>query len=223
MLLRGIKFPPRFSQPASLGVPVFLCPASNTLASAPVRVFSALSNRKLLPHTLPPRRPHPRSPRPYSAGKSKQPIRSAARALIIHDGYLLTVVLRDSKGDLHVLPGGGQMHGETLANTVRRECREELGVEISVQTLAYVREYIGANHDFAKRHRDFHQVEAVFLCTIQNPGQLGAGCEQDNRQVGLKWIPLREFSHYRFSPSILQTYVQDGQLVIPQPYLGDNH
>ena len=223
MLLRGIKFPPRFFQPASLGVPVFLCPPSNTLASAFIPAFSALSNREIFPHTLSPRRPPQRSPRPYPTGQAKQPIRSAARALIVHDGCLLTVVLRDSKGDLHVLPGGGQMHGETLADTVRRECREELGVEISVQTLAYVREYIGANHDFAKRHRDFPQVEAVFHCTIQNPEQLGAGCGQDNRQVGLKWIPLRDFSLYRFSPSILQTYVQDGQLVIPQPYLGDNH
>ena len=185
--------------------------------------FFCLSNRELPPLTLPPRRPHPHSPRPYSTGKNTQPIRSAARALIVHDGCLLTVVLRDSKGDLHVLPGGGQMHGETLADAVRRECREELGVEISVQTLAYVREYIGANHDFAKRHRDFHQVEAVFYCAIQNPEHLGAGCGQDNRQVGLAWIPLREFSRYRFSPSILQTCVQDGRLVIPQPYLGDNH
>jgi 8-oxo-dGTP pyrophosphatase MutT (NUDIX family) len=152
-----------------------------------------------------------------------QPIRCAARALIVLDGRLLTVILRDKKGDLHVLPGGGQMHGETLASAVRRECREELGIEINIEGLAYVREYIGANHGYAHRHRDFHQVEAVFHCTVVDVSKLGAGRGQDNRQVGYAWVPLTELEKFRFSPSILKSYVKDGQIVIPSPYLGDNH
>lgn len=166
-------------------------------------------------------RPRPRTPRPASSGN--QPIRCAARALIVHEGRLLTVVLRDKQGDLHVLPGGGQLHGETLADAVRRECREELGVDITVQGLAYVREYIGANHAYASRHRDFHQVEAVFHAVIDDISRLGAGVGQDNRQVGLTWIPLAELHRFRFSPSLLKEYVKNGTFVIPQPYLGDNH
>src|SRR4051812_20953461 len=38
-------------------------------------------------------------------------IRTAARALIVRDGKILTVVLRDREGDFYVLPGGGQAHG----------------------------------------------------------------------------------------------------------------
>lgn len=136
---------------------------------------------------------------------------------------MLTVILRDKEGNLHVLPGGGQEHGETLANAVRRECREELGVEIVVEKLAYVREYIGANHAFAHRHRGFHQVEAVFYCNIPDASRLGAGSGQDNRQVGFAWIPLEDFEKYRFSPSILKKFVKDGTVVVPEQYLGDNH
>jgi 8-oxo-dGTP pyrophosphatase MutT (NUDIX family) len=152
-----------------------------------------------------------------------QPIRCAARALIVLDGRLLTVVLRGKDGDLHVLPGGGQLHGETLADTVRRECREELGVDIVVQDLAYVREYIGANHTYASKHRDFHQVEAVFHATIADVSRLGAGVGQDHKQVGLAWIPLVELHRFRFSPSILKSFVKDGALSLSRAYLGDDH
>ena len=76
-------------------------------------------------------------------------VRTAARALIVRDGKLLTTLMHDGNGDFYILPGGGQRHGEALAHTVARECREELGVEVEVGALAYVRDYIGRNHDFA--------------------------------------------------------------------------
>ncbi len=152
-----------------------------------------------------------------------QPIRCAGRALIVREGKLLTVILRDKESELHVLPGGGQVHGETLVQTVKRECREELGVDIAVDKLAYVREYIGANHGFARRHRGFHQVEAVFYCRIPDDARLGAGSGQDNRQIGLAWIPLADFEQYRFSPSILKKFVCGDDIIVPDAYLGDNH
>ncbi|MFO7726156.1 MAG: NUDIX domain-containing protein, partial [Oceanipulchritudo sp.] len=91
-------------------------------------------------------------------------IRSAARAIIICDGALLATKMRDHRGVYYILPGGGQLPGETLENTVRRECLEEVGIPVTVVRLLYVREYIGKNHNFSKRHAAFHQLEHVFLC-----------------------------------------------------------
>ena len=148
-------------------------------------------------------------------------IRTAARAVIIRDGALLTVVLRDKEGDFHVLPGGGQTHGETLAETVYRECLEEIGAPVVIGPLLYIREYVGANHDFAYRHAHFHQVEAVFRCTLKGEPGADGGTARDNRQVGLAWLPLAELPRFRFFPTVLKNLVKDGDIVSPYTYLGD--
>ncbi len=148
-------------------------------------------------------------------------IRTAARAIILRDGKILTVVLRDREGDFHVLPGGGQTHGETLAETVYRECLEEVGAQVEVGELLYLREYVGANHGFAKRHAHFHQVEAVFRCTLKGEPGADQGTARDNRQVGLAWVPLAELTRFRFFPTVLKDLVKDGEIVVPRTYLGD--
>lgn len=52
--------------------------------------------------------------------------RVAVRALIIQDGKVLLV--KESTDDWWALPGGGVDHGESVAVTLRREVKEELGV-----------------------------------------------------------------------------------------------
>ena len=72
-----------------------------------------------------------------------QSIRTASRALIIKDCKLLTIQMRDSSGIFYILPGGGQQHGETLKESLVRECKEEIGALVTVGELLYIREYIG--------------------------------------------------------------------------------
>lgn len=148
-------------------------------------------------------------------------IRTAGRAAIIRDGALLTVVLRDRDGDFYVLPGGGQQHGETLFETVYRECLEEIGARVNIGRLLYIREYVGANHGFASRHRHFHQVESVFRCELLGEPDSAKGVARDNRQVGLAWLPLAELSRFRVFPNVLKDLVKDGDIVVPYVYLGD--
>lgn len=152
------------------------------------------------------------------------PIRVAARAVIIRDGALLVVTLRDESGSFYVLPGGGQKHGETLENTVQRECGEELGIRVKPGKMLYLREYIGKNHVFKARHKAFHQVEVVFECEIENEDNIGKGSEEDKRQVGFTWIPLSRLREARFFPSIFKTFLRDdGTLEFPFAYLGDTN
>ena len=62
--------------------------------------------------------------------------RISARAIIIEDNKLLTMFRRKIKDgvvkEYYVIPGGGQDEGEALENTVVRELKEEMNVEIKV-------------------------------------------------------------------------------------------
>jgi len=148
-------------------------------------------------------------------------IRSAARAVIIHDGKLLATKMRDGRGVYYILPGGGQQPGERLEDTVRRECLEEVGVEVEVDRLVFVREYIGKNHDFSPRHEGFHQIEHVFVCQIKDPHAVCPGCETDNHQVGVAWLALESLALIRFYPEAIKRYFTRDGIEVPTTYLGD--
>lgn len=150
-----------------------------------------------------------------------KPIRTAARAVIICDGKLLAIKMRDRRGVFYILPGGGQNPGETLEDAVRRECREEVGLEVSVKRLLYIREYIGKNHNFARRHAGFHQLEHVFLCSVKNPETASPGKETDNYQVGVSWLDLENIHLIRFYPESLKPYFSTEGCQPPAMYLGD--
>ncbi|TVP80633.1 MAG: NUDIX domain-containing protein [Puniceicoccaceae bacterium] len=153
--------------------------------------------------------------------KKMRPIRTAARALIILKDRLLTIKMRDASGIFYILPGGGQRHGETLQQGLKRECLEEIGTEVEIGPLLYVREYIGKNHEFHKAHRAFHQVEHVFRCTLPTPDAIGPGTEHDKKQVGIEWIPLAELAQRRFLPEAIKAFFKNGDFDAGTLYLGD--
>ena len=148
-------------------------------------------------------------------------IRTAARALIIHQDKLLTIKMRDKSGIFYILPGGGQRHGETLREGLKRECLEEIGTEVEVGELLYVREYIGKNHEFRQAHHAFHQVESVFRCSLPDPDGIGPGSEHDKKQVGVEWIPLEELRERRFLPDVIKSFFTGKGFDAGTNYLGD--
>ncbi len=168
----------------------------------------------------------PRKKRPPFAARPSftNPIRPAVRAVLVKDGKILLVKLKDNSGNFFVLPGGGQKHGETMTSTVKRECAEELGIAIEPKRLCYVREYIGANHEFAQRHKYFHQIEIVFECELLDDSHIGTGTEEDQRQVGFEWIPIENLPNTNIRPSCFKNFVKGGRLEIPYgAYLGDTN
>lgn len=150
-----------------------------------------------------------------------RPIRTAARALIIHEQKLLAIKMRDNSGIFYILPGGGQNHGETLREGLKRECLEEIGTKVEVGELLYVREYIGKNHEFRSTHRSFHQVENVFRCSLPNPDDIGPGTEHDKKQIGVEWIPLAELQEKRFLPEVIKQHFTAEGFELGTNYLGD--
>lgn len=63
-------------------------------------------------------------------------MRISSRAVIIENGKVLTMFRRRIKDNItteyYVIPGGGQDEGETLEETVVRELKEEMNVDIKI-------------------------------------------------------------------------------------------
>ncbi|WP_309381759.1 NUDIX domain-containing protein [Cerasicoccus frondis] len=150
-------------------------------------------------------------------------VRSASRALIIEDGKLLAIKMKRprEKEVFYILPGGGQQHGETLVTSLMRECREEIGIEPIVGTVAYVREYIGRNHSFASKHKHFHQLEVVFFCRLPEGVTIDLSTNGDKNQIGIEWLPLEDLPKANFYPRKILEFIREGALSVDPIYLGD--
>lgn len=148
-------------------------------------------------------------------------IRNSAKAIIIDGGCLLAIKQYDAEGDWYTLPGGGQHPGETLTDALRRECLEELGVGVEVGLLRHIREYIGANHEFATEDADAHQVEFMFECALLGDPFSAQPVLPDERQVGIAWLPLADLCSYRLYPLDLRPLLVHGVDPEASIYLGD--
>ncbi|MGN6758687.1 MAG: NUDIX domain-containing protein [Thermomicrobiales bacterium] len=139
-------------------------------------------------------------------------IRNSAKALIIRDGCLLAMRMRDEDGStFFILPGGGQEPGETLAEAARRECAEELGVEVVVHELCYVREFLDDRP---------HRVEFIFRCTLMAEPD-GTATRPDVGQLGIAWLPLAQLPRTMFYPLGLRALLANTNQNCNPIYLGN--
>ena len=137
---------------------------------------------------------------------SSSPIRTAAKAVIVDNGQILltrNLHPQDPEGEFFLLPGGGQHHGEPLDACVRREVWEETGYEVEVGDVLWVRDYIGASHEFAAYEPDVHQIEVMFACSVDRSRAPSRPVEEDAWQVSVDWVPIGDLTEVRFFPAFL--------------------
>lgn len=150
-----------------------------------------------------------------------RPIRNSVKALIVAAERLLVIEKTGGDGPYYILPGGGQESGEDFHTALKRECREEIGAEVQVGELRWVREYIGIHHEFGATDAEVHQVEFMFSCTLGEDAVVGLGSAPDEDQTGIAWLPLSSLPQKPFYPRSLALRVageKEGAQVV---YLGD--
>ena len=127
-------------------------------------------------------------------------VRNAAKALIIKDGKMLAIKLKDEQDEWYIMPGGGQGVEEILPETVCREVAEELGLQVEVKDLVFVIEGVHGE--------SFHRVDLVFLCEyigkIEN-----AVLQSDTYQVGYDWLDIKSLNTTPLYPSKLRRQIMN--------------
>jgi len=135
-------------------------------------------------------------------------IRNSAKAVILKNSKVLLTKNIDDEGFFYLFPGGGQDHGETLFETVKRECLEEIGQQVEVGELLHLREYIGKNHEHVEFDRHVHQIETYFVCQLKSE-QATKPTDPDSHQVGIEWVAVNHLLEYRIYPKDLRKYIQE--------------
>jgi 8-oxo-dGTP pyrophosphatase MutT (NUDIX family) len=141
--------------------------------------------------------------RPGKAGITIEPdharalgVRASVCAVIL-DGRGRLLLQRRSDGGQWGLPGGSIEAGESVADAVRREVREETGLGVSVGRLVGIYSDPGLQ---IVRYPDglvWHYVTVCFECAVQE-GALTTGEETlELRYVSVRRLPATLLPHHR--------------------------
>ena len=147
-------------------------------------------------------------------------MRTQSRAIIINNNKILLVKKKDIP-EFFLLPGGGQRFGETLEQTLKRECLEETGFEVNINGLKFIREYIGVNHEFKDKHSDRHSIDFIFYCEVEKPLRRKKCINPDENQLGSEWIEIERIFEINFYPKILKKYISIDISERQTTFLGD--
>jgi 8-oxo-dGTP diphosphatase len=89
------------------------------------------------------------------------------------------------------LPGGGVDHGENPVDTVRRELKEECGLEGDIGELLAVHDVHFTGTAPSGRHEDFHGIHLVHRATVPD-GVEPRVVEEGGTTDAVAWVPLTE-------------------------------
>ena len=126
-------------------------------------------------------------------------VRTSAKALVIKDGRMLAIKLRDQDGVFYIMPGGGQNAGELLPAAVEREVAEETGIAVQAKDAVFMIEGAQGEPD--------HRVDIVFLCALL--GKADVTAHPDSNQIGYEWLPIDTLNRSPLYPSKLRRPIMD--------------
>jgi len=114
--------------------------------------------------------------------------------------------------NFYLPPGGRAELGETAAESLSREMREELGVDITIVRLLYVVE-----HFFSHKNTSHHTLALYFLVTFPADSYLYTQTDpftrvEEDWQLTFAWLPIAELERFPIYPSFLRKGLQ----IIPE-------
>ncbi len=132
-------------------------------------------------------------------------------AFIIENDKILLMNYEYGGQLVYNLPGGNLDAGETLAEALKRELEEELGVNIIVGHLILVGEMSSFSNNEAVLHCIF-KCEIIKNRPVINPNETSA--------IGISWRPINDISALNLYPNIGKELCHNLSSLYPNPYIG---
>ena len=125
-------------------------------------------------------------------------MKNRVRAIIIENDKVL--LIKRTKPDLvyWVIPGGGVEDGETNEQALKRECREELGVNVEIKDL--VLEIVSEKEETAGQKEYFYQVNILDGVVGSGNGpefQINSGY---SGKYDIEWVDINNLSKIDLKP-----------------------
>lgn len=131
----------------------------------------------------------------------------AARAIIIQNDKIL-VMRRDKQGSVYYTLVGGRVNdGEDITDAVKREVREETGLEIT-----------SAQYVFYEGHAEPYNEQFIFLCQVGGSTDVKLGEFSEEALLNRfgtnihepMWVPVQSFERLPFRTPQLQQAIAQG-------------
>lgn len=128
--------------------------------------------------------------------------------ILILNGKIL--IQRGETDTEYALPGGQVKFGETGAEAIVREYKEEIGIDINAERLIWVEEVF-----WKWNETDCHTICFYYLLNIKNPecilskGETFKSQETDESRLIFKWVSLNDVKNYTIYPTFLKDKINN--------------
>lgn len=123
------------------------------------------------------------------------------------------LLIRRSDNDLWALPGGAQEIGESIAETVVREVKEESGIDVEVSDVLGI--YSNPNHVIEFTDGEVRQQFSI--CFRARP--MGGAPAVSDESTDVRWVAGNDLDALNIHPS-MRLRIDHGFEQHPEPYIG---
>jgi ADP-ribose pyrophosphatase YjhB (NUDIX family) len=120
-------------------------------------------------------------------------LRPAVYAIIVHDDRVLLMKMRHS-GKYHP-PGGGVSAGERMADALKREIREETGIEVEIERLAHFEELF---FYYDPSEIAYHGLHFYYVCHPKTLTLLDDTQVNDDAAGKPRWVSIQSLQAQHF-------------------------
>ncbi len=124
----------------------------------------------------------------------------SVKAAVLHEGHILLLSYEDHSGFHYNLPGGRAREGEGLRQAVYRKVLQETGLDVVVDRLLLVTEYVPAAWDY--EFGTVQKTQHTFVARPRGSTVPRFSEPRDPIQIGFEWTPLVKLGEVFLLPRI---------------------